>query len=218
MIPLDCRVAALLAMTKGRTGMGEVGRVPVFGHISLRCHCEPGRAWQSGLLTLLSLRGRSRRELTWQSSLMRHVGCRGDAVEGPMVPLDCHVGALPLLAMTTGKVVGVMACPSFRPPSSVASSVTPLLQNRCKIIGIHARLPQDTPKRTPIQFPVHRYHTPHRTRFRFLPQNDVRTTLTRKTKPQSLQSLPDLLARADRQFRHEPGLPRNSPRSYQCPF
>ena len=43
------------------------------------CHCEPVRAWQSSLLTFLSLRGRSRRELTQQSSLMRHVGCPGDA-------------------------------------------------------------------------------------------------------------------------------------------
>ncbi|MDA1046987.1 MAG: hypothetical protein O3A82_08690, partial [Verrucomicrobia bacterium] len=48
----------------------------------------------------LSLRGRSRRELTWQSSLKRHVGCRGDAVGCPMVPLDCRVATL--LAMTTG--------------------------------------------------------------------------------------------------------------------
>jgi hypothetical protein len=56
--PPDCRVAALLAMTTGRTGMGEVGSVPVFGRIpcaviaspvgrgnqvsSLLCHCEEG--------------------------------------------------------------------------------------------------------------------------------------------------------------------------------
>ncbi len=55
---LDCRVAALLAMTKGRTGMGQVMRVLLFGRIpcavigspvgrgnqvsSLLCHCEEG--------------------------------------------------------------------------------------------------------------------------------------------------------------------------------
>jgi hypothetical protein len=33
MVLLDCRVAALLAMAKGRTGMGEVVRVPVFGRV-----------------------------------------------------------------------------------------------------------------------------------------------------------------------------------------
>ena len=102
MVPLDCRVAALLAMTKGRTGMGEVGSVLLFGCVPQRCHCEPGRAWQSGLLTVMSLRGRSRRELTWQSSLRRYAGGRGDAVGCRMVPLDYRVGALPLLAMTTG--------------------------------------------------------------------------------------------------------------------
>jgi hypothetical protein len=63
--------------------MGEVGRVPVFGHITLRCHCEPGRTWQSGLLTLLSLRGRSQRELTWQSSLRRDAGVAGAMRELP---------------------------------------------------------------------------------------------------------------------------------------
>ena len=46
---LDCRVATLLAMTKGRTGMGEMMRVPFFGCVPQRCHCEPVRAWQSGL-------------------------------------------------------------------------------------------------------------------------------------------------------------------------
>ena len=106
MVPLDCRVASLTAMTKGGTGMGEVlrhgFRMP-----------DP----------VLSFRGRSRRELTWQSSLGRYVGCPGDAVGCPMVPtglprrgaprndnaktwgmpkrsLDCRVAAL--LAMTTG--------------------------------------------------------------------------------------------------------------------
>jgi hypothetical protein len=59
--------------------MAEVGSFQVFGRITPRCHCEPVRAWQSGLLTFMSLRGRSRRELTWQSSLRRHAGCRGDA-------------------------------------------------------------------------------------------------------------------------------------------
>jgi len=80
---LDCRVAALLAMTKGGTGMGEVVR---------HGFRMPG--------PVLSLRGRSRRELTWQSSLRRYAGCRGDAVGCRMVPLDCRVAAL--LAMTTG--------------------------------------------------------------------------------------------------------------------
>jgi hypothetical protein len=55
---------------------GEVGSVLLFGCVPQRCHCEPGRAWQSGLLTFMSLRGRSRRELTWQSSLRRYMGCR----------------------------------------------------------------------------------------------------------------------------------------------
>ncbi len=32
-LPLGCRVAALLAMTTGGTGLGGVGRVPVFGYI-----------------------------------------------------------------------------------------------------------------------------------------------------------------------------------------
>ena len=59
MVPLDCRVAVLLAMTTGGTEMGEVLRVTVFGRIALRCHCEPGRAWQS--------------------SQGRYVGCRGGA-------------------------------------------------------------------------------------------------------------------------------------------
>ena len=33
MVPLDCRVATLLAMTSGGTGMGGVLRVTVFGRI-----------------------------------------------------------------------------------------------------------------------------------------------------------------------------------------
>jgi hypothetical protein len=66
---LDCRVAALLAMTTEETGMGGVVR---------HGFRMPG--------PVLSLRGRSRRELTWQSSLRRDAGCRGDAVGCPMVP------------------------------------------------------------------------------------------------------------------------------------
>jgi hypothetical protein len=60
--------------------VGEVGRVTVFGRITCAVIASPFRAWQSGLLTFMSLRGRSRRELTWQSSLRRHAGCRDDAV------------------------------------------------------------------------------------------------------------------------------------------
>jgi hypothetical protein len=74
---LDCRVATLLAMTTGGSG-GRGGRVPVFGRIALRCHCESVRAWQS--------------------SLMRYAGCRDDAMGCRMVPLDCRVATL--LAMT----------------------------------------------------------------------------------------------------------------------
>jgi hypothetical protein len=96
MVPLDCRVAALLAMTTVGSG-GRGGFVSGLGTYPLCCHCEPGRAWQSGLLTFLSLRGRSRRELTWQSSLKCHVGCRGDAVGCPMVPPDCRVGTFSFL-------------------------------------------------------------------------------------------------------------------------
>ena len=63
---------------KGGSG-GRGGFGSGFRAYHLCCHCEPGRAWQSGLLTFMSLRGRSRRELTWQSSLRRDAGCRGDA-------------------------------------------------------------------------------------------------------------------------------------------
>jgi hypothetical protein len=87
--PLDCRVAALLAMTTGGVA-GEVGSVLLFGCVPQRCHCEPGRAWQSGLLTFMSLRGRSRRELTWQSSLRRYAGCQGDAVGGGGDAVGCR--------------------------------------------------------------------------------------------------------------------------------
>jgi hypothetical protein len=89
---LDCRVAALLAMTKGGTGMGEVVR---------HGFRMPG--------PVLSLRGRSRRELTWQSSLRRYAGCRGDAGVAQWFRLDCRVAGL--LAMTTQKHGG---CPNGR--------------------------------------------------------------------------------------------------------
>jgi hypothetical protein len=58
MVPLDCHVAVLLAMT----GWGVVGRIvssQFRDSSTLRCHCEPVRAWQSS-------RG-------------RYVGCRNDA-------------------------------------------------------------------------------------------------------------------------------------------
>jgi hypothetical protein len=56
--------------------MGEVGRVPAFGRNTYAVIASPFRAWQSGPLTFMSLRGRSQRELTWQSSLRRYMGCR----------------------------------------------------------------------------------------------------------------------------------------------
>ena len=175
----------------GGDGNGRGGRVSAFGRVSLRCHCEPVRAWQSSLRrnagTALALLDQILQNLLGQALVDFAMPWNGLGKAGLWVMIDIMLR-------------------------------TALLQNRCKIIEIHARLPQDAPKRTAIQFTVHRYHTSHRTRIRFLSQNDVRTTLTRKTKPQSLQSLPGLLARDDRQFRHEPGLPRNSPRSYQCPF
>ncbi|MDA0724928.1 MAG: hypothetical protein O3B25_11775 [Verrucomicrobia bacterium] len=57
-----------------------------------------GLAIQS--LNFVSLRGRSRRELTWQSSLGRYVGCPDDAMGCLMVPLDCRVRTVSFLAMT----------------------------------------------------------------------------------------------------------------------
>jgi hypothetical protein len=171
--------------------MGGVGRVSVFGRAPPRCSCKPVRAWQS------SLRRNAGTTLALLDQILQNL--LGQVLVDFAMPWN-GLGKAGLWVM-----IDIMLR-------------TALLQNRCKIIGIHARLPQDAPKRTAIQFTVHRYHTSHRTRIRFLSQNDVRTTLTRKTKPQSLQSLPGLLARDDRQFRHEPGLHRNSPRSYQCPF
>ena len=68
---------------------------------------KPFRAWQSTctlviaspagrgnpVSSLLSLRGRSRRELTRQSSLRRYMGCRGCG-ECRMIRLDCRVATL----------------------------------------------------------------------------------------------------------------------------
>ena len=45
--------------------------------------------------TTLSLRGRSRRELTWQSSRERYMGCRGRCGRCPMRSRDCRVGLTP---------------------------------------------------------------------------------------------------------------------------
>ena len=76
---------AFLAMTKvGR--VRRSGTLPVFGRVPPRCHCEPvkGVAIQSG--SLCGMPGRCG-------------GCRTR-------PLDCRVGALPLLAMTTGTGIG----------------------------------------------------------------------------------------------------------------
>jgi len=76
---------AFLAMTKvGR--VRRSGTLPVFGRVPPRCHREPvkGVAIQSG--SLCGMPGRCG-------------GCRTR-------PLDCRVGALPLLAMTTGTGIG----------------------------------------------------------------------------------------------------------------
>jgi hypothetical protein len=94
--PPDCRVAVLR---------------PGFRAYPLCCHCEPGRAWQSGLLTFMSLRGRSRRELRWQSSLRRYAGCGGDAVGCRTRSAGLPRQADAFLAMTTQKHWG---CPNGR--------------------------------------------------------------------------------------------------------
>ena len=52
----------------------EAKKIILYFFLSLRA--RQGVAIQSP--HLLSLRGRSRRELMWQSSLMRYMGCRGD--------------------------------------------------------------------------------------------------------------------------------------------
>ena len=77
---LDCRVAALLAMT-GCGVVGGVGRGLVFGHIPQRCHCEPhrGAVGRVSVFGRIALRCHCEPRRAWQSSRGRYVGCRDDA-------------------------------------------------------------------------------------------------------------------------------------------
>ena len=95
---------------KVESGVG--GFVLMFGHILLRCHCEPVRAWQSS-------RG-------------RYVGCRGDAGVAERGRLDCRVGALPLLAMTMGETYAraSLAWLGPAPPWAKARFAPPCLSPR----------------------------------------------------------------------------------------
>jgi hypothetical protein len=102
MPPLDCRVATLLAMTTVGSG-GRGGFGSGFRAYPLCCHWEPCRGCQSGLLTVMSLRGRSRRELTWQSSLRRDSGCPGRCGGMPGGSAGLPRQADAFLAMTTQK-------------------------------------------------------------------------------------------------------------------
>ena len=111
-------------------------RVTVFGRIPLRCHCEPGRAWQSRRIRFtdsslhgsrfgLFLEGRACESAAftpWLCGSVR-VGCRGDAGVAGWFRLDCRVATL--LAMTTaGTGMGeVGRVPAFgRIPSVVIAS------------------------------------------------------------------------------------------------
>ena len=96
MVPLDCRVATLLAMTSGGTGMGEVLRVSVFGRIppALSLRARQGVAIHT--LSVIARKVSKRTDVAIQSGTNRR---RGEGPQGcPTRPLDCRVATL--LAMT----------------------------------------------------------------------------------------------------------------------
>ena len=86
--------------------MGEVLRVSVFGDIPLRCHCEPHRGVAIHTLSVIARKVSKRTDVAIQSGTNRR---RGEGLQScPTRSLDCHVGGLPLLAMTREGVAGVV--------------------------------------------------------------------------------------------------------------